>query len=223
VVEVEDQGLGIATEGRELLNAILQDAPDFQIMALSERMRLGLFVVSQLAARHGVAVTLTDSDYGGTRAIVLIPTSAIATRQEAETQPRAGLPVDTPGSHRRHQHPAASPDLPAEPAGQLRGAEDDERAEAAEPAGGRSGTASAAPAVDGSVGLPEPPRADAPDGRAPLPRRRRQENLAPQLAGDAETAPEKASTVQPEQARQTMAALLRGTRQARQTNPQAER
>jgi hypothetical protein len=76
-----------------------------------------------------------------------------------------------------------------------------------------------------AVGRWEAPRADVPDlpdSRPPLPRRRRQENLAPQLAADIVTAPEPVSAAQPEQARETMAAVLRGTRQARQTT-QAER
>src|SRR4029453_18675630 len=83
-IEVEDQGLGIEPRHREELNALLHSPPDFSVMALSQEPRLGLFVVAQLASRHGIHVTLADSPaYGGTRAIVLIPTAIIAGRGDA--------------------------------------------------------------------------------------------------------------------------------------------
>jgi hypothetical protein len=40
--------------------------------------QLGLFVVGQLAKRHGIRVTLRPSPYGGTSAITLIPTSLVS-------------------------------------------------------------------------------------------------------------------------------------------------
>jgi signal transduction histidine kinase len=72
VLEIEDQGLGIEPERVDDLNNMLANPPDFGIMALSAEPRLGLFVVARLAARHGIAVTLRESAYGGTRAIVLV-------------------------------------------------------------------------------------------------------------------------------------------------------
>jgi signal transduction histidine kinase len=79
VIEIEDQGLGIEPDQLQELNAMLQSTPDFGLMALSEEPRLGLFVVTQLANRHGVRVTLTDSpSYGGIRAVVLVPTALLA-------------------------------------------------------------------------------------------------------------------------------------------------
>ena len=80
VVEVEDQGLGIEFAERERLNAALRDPPDFQAMALSGQRHLGLFVVGQLAQRHGITVSLLESAYGGIKAIVLIPSSVVARR-----------------------------------------------------------------------------------------------------------------------------------------------
>lgn len=61
VIEVEDQGLGIRTDERERLNSLLADPPDFQQMALAGHRHLGLFVISQLARRHGIVVNLSDS------------------------------------------------------------------------------------------------------------------------------------------------------------------
>ncbi len=72
VLEIEDQGLGIEADRIDELNSMLANPPDFGIMALSSEPRLGLFVVARLAARHGIAVSLRESAYGGTRAIVLV-------------------------------------------------------------------------------------------------------------------------------------------------------
>ncbi|HST83172.1 MAG TPA: nitrate- and nitrite sensing domain-containing protein [Kineosporiaceae bacterium] len=93
VIEIEDQGLGIEPTQLAELNAMLQSSPDFGLMALAEEPRLGLFVVTQLAMRHGIRVTLTDSpSYGGTRAVVLIPTALIsATGLEAPSSVPARL------------------------------------------------------------------------------------------------------------------------------------
>ncbi|MGO4428535.1 histidine kinase, partial [Streptomyces sp. MCAF7] len=44
---------------------------------LSDTDRLGLFVVSRLAQRQGVRVSLQPSPYGGTTAIVLIPSALL--------------------------------------------------------------------------------------------------------------------------------------------------
>jgi signal transduction histidine kinase len=77
VIEIEDQGLGIQPQDRDVINANLLNPPDYGVMALSSDSRLGLFVVARLAARHGVRVTLTESVYGGTRVVVLLPTALI--------------------------------------------------------------------------------------------------------------------------------------------------
>ncbi|WP_304453646.1 nitrate- and nitrite sensing domain-containing protein [Nocardiopsis sp. YSL2] len=77
-VEIEDRGLGM-TEGEfESANALLADPPEFDVMRLNEKMRLGLFVVSHLAHRHGIQVHLRQSPYGGVQAIVLLPHSLIS-------------------------------------------------------------------------------------------------------------------------------------------------
>jgi hypothetical protein len=78
VVEVEDQGLGIEFSERERLSSALRDPAGFQSMAVSGQRHLGLFVVGQLAQRHGITVSLLESAYGGIKAIVLIPSSVVA-------------------------------------------------------------------------------------------------------------------------------------------------
>jgi signal transduction histidine kinase len=74
-VEVADQGLGMTAAEIAERNALLAEPPDFGVAALTGDTRLGLFVVATLAARHGVTVRLTDSVYGGIKAIALIPTA----------------------------------------------------------------------------------------------------------------------------------------------------
>ncbi|MEV4319160.1 nitrate- and nitrite sensing domain-containing protein [Actinocrispum sp. NPDC049592] len=78
VLEIEDQGHGLTDERREALNAMLHDAPDFDVMAASTQSRVGLFVVARLAARRGIRITLRESVYGGIDAIVLIPVELVA-------------------------------------------------------------------------------------------------------------------------------------------------
>ncbi|MGW0246133.1 sensor histidine kinase [Nocardia goodfellowii] len=76
-VEVVDQGMGMSPEDLRQANDMLADPPDFGVGVVSADSRLGLFVVAQLAARHGIAVRLSDSDYGGVLAVVLIPTALV--------------------------------------------------------------------------------------------------------------------------------------------------
>ncbi|MFJ8629393.1 nitrate- and nitrite sensing domain-containing protein [Streptomyces sp. NPDC093568] len=72
-VEVEDRGLGMSEEDYASFNAQLAEPPQFDVVALADDLRLGMFVIAQLARRHGITVTLRSSPYGGTTAIVLIP------------------------------------------------------------------------------------------------------------------------------------------------------
>ncbi len=72
-VEIEDRGLGMSEEDYASFNAQLAVAPQFDVVALADDLRLGMFVVARLAHRHGITVTLRSSPYGGTTAIVLIP------------------------------------------------------------------------------------------------------------------------------------------------------
>ncbi|MER6785450.1 nitrate- and nitrite sensing domain-containing protein [Streptomyces sp. NPDC000658] len=72
-IEVEDRGLGMSEEDYASFNEQLAVAPQFDVVALADDLRLGMFVVARLATRHGIAVTLRSSPYGGTTAIVLVP------------------------------------------------------------------------------------------------------------------------------------------------------
>jgi hypothetical protein len=80
-VEVQDLGLGIPAGQLKEINRDLASPPDFD---LSRSDRLGLFIAGRLAARHGITVTLRQSDYGGVMAVVVIPGQLVVT-EGAET------------------------------------------------------------------------------------------------------------------------------------------
>ncbi|MEU0207097.1 nitrate- and nitrite sensing domain-containing protein [Streptomyces canus] len=88
-VEIEDRGLGMSEDEYASFNAHLAEAPKFDVVALADDLRLGMFVIARLANRHGVQVTLRSSPYGGTTAIVLIP-HEIVVREENEPEDLVG-------------------------------------------------------------------------------------------------------------------------------------
>jgi hypothetical protein len=192
-------------------------------MAQSGQRHLGLFVVGQLAQRHGITVSLLESAYGGTKAIVLIPSDVI------EAQGTAG--DDSPAKSRTGRHelprkvPAETAPLPVLEARDSEGAN------------WRAGPAAPAPPPLSRPGAQAPgvsllllgtgshpvSRSDGlhPErrSRAPLPRRERLASLAPGLRQqDAPAAggnrPRRLRS--PEEARSSMAAFQRGTRLGRE-------
>lgn len=135
-VEITDQGLGMATEQLEQTNALLQAPPSFGVEDLSQDSRMGLLVVSQIAQRHELSVRLRESDYGGIRAIVLVPTSLTVREEEpaALTTGGAGVdngagnaPVPSHGRSNGHigqplgRHDAARGNVPSTHGGNVRG------------------------------------------------------------------------------------------------------
>ncbi|MBB2908891.1 signal transduction histidine kinase [Streptosporangium becharense] len=110
-VEVEDRGLGLSSMEYAAINERLADPPEFD---LADSDRLGLFVVGQLASRHGVQVMLRASPFGGTTAIVLIPRALIA---ESDT-PLSLTAERTPFSS-AERTPFSSADRAGEPAGSV--------------------------------------------------------------------------------------------------------
>ena len=85
-VEIEDRGLGMTESEFKAANELLGTPPEFDVMRLNEKMRLGLFVVSRLAHRHGIRVHLRPSPYGGVQAIVLLPHELISGERAALTE-----------------------------------------------------------------------------------------------------------------------------------------
>jgi len=82
VAEIEDRGLGLSQEELADINTRLANPPEFD---LANSEQLGLFVVSRLAARHAIKVSLRQSVYGGTTAILLLPFGVIVREEEAGT------------------------------------------------------------------------------------------------------------------------------------------
>jgi signal transduction histidine kinase len=159
-VEVEDRGLGMS---RETLDEANRRIAQSEALDLFDSDRLGLFVVSRLAARHSIKVHLRPSPYGGTTAVVLLPLALL----HSETAERARTEAD---------------DTPR-PA---------EREYARVPAGPRSQETVAHPADRPALAASAPTMTDPPPGVTALrphhtqasddlPRRVRQASLAPQL------------------------------------------
>ncbi|CAL9324155.1 nitrate- and nitrite sensing domain-containing protein [Streptomyces sp. SudanB52_2052] len=118
-LEIHDRGLGMAAEALLDANLRLAETPEFE---LSDTDRLGLFVVSRLAQRQNVRVSLQPSPYGGTTAVVFIP-DALLTDDVPDTN-GLGFRLDRPQlakesepqDNRRaalSQAPAPRPGLPA--------------------------------------------------------------------------------------------------------------
>ncbi|MEV7148089.1 nitrate- and nitrite sensing domain-containing protein [Streptomyces sp. NPDC093084] len=180
-LEVEDRGLGM---GQETLAEANRRIEQSEALDLFDSDRLGLFVVSRLAARHGIGVHLRTSPYGGTTAVVLVPKTLLHAGQ-AERSGRPAAVIRQVPEREHARVPGA--DLP--PAD----------APAARPA-----LAATHPARPGTHPAPEPP----PPGvttlrphRPPhdsdprdddLPRRVRQASLAPQLRDPRAEEPEPA-------------------------------
>ncbi|MGP4047008.1 sensor histidine kinase [Streptomyces sp. 2A115] len=90
-VEVEDRGLGMPLAEQHKMNALLADPDQVNVASLLQDGRIGLFVVSQLARRHGIAVRLQTNIYGGVQAVLVVPQALLGAEQEQQgQQPGAG-------------------------------------------------------------------------------------------------------------------------------------
>ncbi|MEU0190829.1 nitrate- and nitrite sensing domain-containing protein [Streptomyces afghaniensis] len=172
-VEVEDRGLGM---GKETLAEANRRIEQSEALDLFDSDRLGLFVVSRLAARHGVKVHLRTSPYGGTTAVVLVPTALLHTGAAARSH-GATLHARQP-EERAHAH--VPDDLPRQ-----------EAVPDAVPApADRRSLVAPVPAVAKTTSHTTPPGVatlrlhrpqEQPEDSDDLPRRVRQASLAPQL------------------------------------------
>ncbi|WNO70864.1 nitrate- and nitrite sensing domain-containing protein [Streptomyces sp. AM8-1-1] len=198
-LEIEDRGLGM---GKDALAEANRRLGESEALDLFDSERLGLFVVSRLSVRRDIKVHLRTSPYGGTTAVVLLPTTLL---QSALTAPAGARPEPDPRGRR--------PEPPTEPARPANGAP------VAAPT--HRPVLSAQP-----EGPPPPPGVTAlrlrsapplpPDGE--LPRRVRQSHLAPQLreaptadeTEDSHEGPEDNPERSPEQVRDRMTAYRNG-------------
>ncbi|MET9484082.1 nitrate- and nitrite sensing domain-containing protein [Streptomyces sp. NPDC006638] len=101
-LEIHDRGLGMAPEMLLDANLRLAETPEFE---LSDTDRLGLFVVSRLAQRQNVRVSLQPSPYGGTTAVVFLPVALLTDAPETEG---VGFRLDRKGTAERGRGRAES-------------------------------------------------------------------------------------------------------------------
>ena len=84
IVEVSDGGLGIA---QDVLNSLNEDLRSGGEVTVETARRMGLLVVSRIATRHGITVSLARNPRGGTTATVLLP-PALLRGQQTKVLPR---------------------------------------------------------------------------------------------------------------------------------------
>lgn len=205
-IEIEDRGLGM---GKETLDEANDRIAHSEALDLFDSDRLGLFVVSRLAGRHDIKVQLRTSPYGGTTAVVLLPTSLLH-KDSPETAGTDHSPSEEERRYARVPEPEAAamngnpvPPPPARPALIPSAAPEPEQP----------------PHPPGVTALRmRTPRAasnDEPTPEGGLPRRVRQANLVPQLRErpEAQAAPARVPEPgerTPEQVRARMASYRDG-------------
>ncbi|MFI5875681.1 nitrate- and nitrite sensing domain-containing protein [Streptomyces sp. NPDC051445] len=180
-VEIEDRGLGM---GKETFTEANRRIAQSEALDLFDSDQLGLFVVSRLAARHDIKVHLRTSPYGGTTAVVLLPTALLHSGKPERSVPeatQAGQPEE-----RAYARVSAADRHTAEPRQEAVPAPADRpalvapvRAAAEPPTAAEPPAAGPPPPGVTALRLHRPP--DDTEASDDLPRRVRQANLAPQL------------------------------------------
>ncbi|MFG3661757.1 nitrate- and nitrite sensing domain-containing protein [Streptomyces sp. NPDC047706] len=199
-IEVEDRGLGM---GNDTLAEANRRIAQSEALDLFDSDRLGLFVVSRLAARHEIKVHLRTSPYGGTTAVVLLPTALLHSGVPERYSNQAADPeheyARVPGGPLHQEVVPTTGDRPALVA------------PAPDPA--QTGPETPPPGVT-ALRLHRPPDPD--EGSEDLPRRVRQASLAPQLRERRPSDPQQSSAPRdddrrtPELVRDRMAAYRDG-------------
>ncbi|MGW3632739.1 ATP-binding protein [Streptomyces sp. NPDC005122] len=210
-VEVEDRGLGMPPGEQDKMNMLLTDPDQVNVASLLQDGRIGLFVVSQLARRHGIHVRLQSNIYGGVQAVLVVPQELLGT--EPDVPGHQGRSRETAGGALPPAGPPAGQAVPLPAAGGAASPVPRPRREQTEPAaprhdgaggggpaplpvrGARAERPNPAEAVPGirpddrhlvaeNAEMPPTPRNGVVRGtmaRPQLPRRRAQEHIAPQL------------------------------------------
>ncbi|MEV6106985.1 nitrate- and nitrite sensing domain-containing protein [Streptomyces sp. NPDC051940] len=209
-VRITDRGLGMSDESLLQANLRLAETPEF---SLTDTDRLGLFVVSRLARRLGLRVTLERArGDGGISALVRIPAELLTDDGEPPVHRRPDARIPEQRAPRVPRQPGEEHEFAPDRTVRLRPSARRTRVPAAAPA--PSPAPSPAPA-------PTPAPAGAP---APLPRR------APRPEGGGQVKAAQVADRRPgaderdaDEARSTMAAIQSGWRRGRADNASAER
>ena len=231
LIEIEDRGLGMGAPALADANRRIASTRQADLL---DSDRLGLFVVSRLARRHAVQVSLRNAPSGGTLAVVLLPAAILETAADLAHAAALGSASDSVKSPKRPSL-APEPDRvtvnsvaptpppseavtflsspPAAPASDcpiLNASHPDTTT----PDTGTPDTGTPDAAIPNAAGA-----ADDPD----LPRRVRQASLAaPLLAEPAPTAPrdrDNPAPRSPDQVKSTMSALQSGWSRGRAEQP----
>ncbi|MFH8566029.1 ATP-binding protein [Streptomyces sp. NPDC017988] len=114
-VEVEDRGLGMPLAEQNKMNRLLADPDQVNVASLLQDGRIGLFVVSALARRHGVAVRLQANIYGGVQAVLILPQELLGAEPRDEPAARRCPAAEAvaPGAPDGVLDAPAGPALPA--------------------------------------------------------------------------------------------------------------
>jgi hypothetical protein len=210
-IEIEDRGLGMVAADMQRMNALLADPAGTDIDELLRDGRIGLYVVSTLAHRHAIRVQLQGNIYGGTSAIIVLPTpllegasdhqlprAAAAARPEQEApvlasrvlvgEARAGGPAGTAGTAefppwpQEHRNPSWRPFEAARPPQAVQSPQAVQALQSPQALQPPQAVqAQAANSVPPASSF-QPPAAQPPHGeRPPLPKRQAQASLAPEL------------------------------------------
>ncbi|MFD8005476.1 ATP-binding protein [Streptomyces mirabilis] len=123
-VEVEDRGLGMPLGEQNKMNALLTDPDQVNVASLLQDGRIGLFVVSQLARRHGIHVRLQTNIYGGVQAVLVVPQALLGAApgapgdvSQAHSQQTQQTQQLKAGGPRPPAGPQAAPTAPVSSAG----------------------------------------------------------------------------------------------------------
>ncbi|MCR6484303.1 nitrate- and nitrite sensing domain-containing protein [Amycolatopsis sp. OK19-0408] len=103
-IQVTDHGVGMTEDRLAEVNARLAEPPDLDV---SVTRRMGLYVVSRLAKRHGIEVRLRENEdiEGGVIARVVVPAELL-------TQLRPGMARQTPPPVNRSETSMSLPSIP---------------------------------------------------------------------------------------------------------------
>lgn len=199
-VEVEDRGLGMPVGEQHKMNQLLTDPDQVNVASLLQDGRIGLFVVSQLARRHGIHVRLQTNIYGGVQAVLVVPQALLGAdtgpggpggvpqpQPQVSARPQAAAQAHETGGMRRvseppRQRPSAAghegrPPGPATPGpGTQPGGSTQRRREAPRPASSPNGRPAPLPVRGARVERPNP--AEAMPGISSDERRTVAENVA---------------------------------------------
>ncbi|MEW1697543.1 ATP-binding protein [Streptomyces sp. NPDC091278] len=125
-IEVEDRGLGMPVSEQARMNTLLADPDQVSAAHLLQDGRIGLFVVSALARRHGITARLQSNIYGGVQAVLVLPQGLLGTdadclstpehRTSAHPVPPVPVPGQSPAPTASAPPPKQTPQTPPPPA-----------------------------------------------------------------------------------------------------------